>query len=590
MPSVQAPDGTTKYIPGVYPGSEVVSDLPGALPEFHIPVIIGDAERGHPYYAQDSKFVNEADFSPFRLIKTTAAARRYYGTGSEISTLLLWAKRHGLPFAYVSAINPLTRTTMVAHSTGPVDEQTLFTKSHGAPDAHHKIAIAVAGTNVITITPVKYYAMLTATTAAADTRIFVKDNSWVRPGQGLEIGANGTANVAKVVADVGTELDSNGQTLYWVELTTTVGAIITAANYSMIVEYDVTNQEVSPALATGQEVFDWFNDTSKIIGSKKEATFSNAILIAITEAPFKEVAGHAAPTAGTSPAGSVTEHDDFIGDLDASEWDAFLLLYGLVPQAFLIGDDSSTIHASWRDWATTKRAEGFPVSITAGCTWGDTVTGAGNDTAPEFRAAALNSQDFMLCAGGMDKLASYLTMAPAVFGRRIGGGLNHNLTNDELIYSSLEKMWDERVSGQLTTLLRGGVTTQRLLVAGTPRFVVSEGLSTLQNNANAWNVGSNDTSLVHQRDLADFFDRVMMEDLDGKQIGADGVSTDSVTAVLHNRVTESLEKKGYVVPKTYSITSIGLGSSGAGIDVVHGVAFPLTLDFITILTQIRIGS
>jgi len=588
MPSVIAPDGTTVYIPGVYQNQEVISDLPGATPEFHIPVVIGDANMGHPYNAQDLKYANEDAFSPFRLCKTTAAVEAYYGKGSEIAKAFRIAKRHGLPFAYCCAINAMTRASIVATSTGPVDELTLFSKTFGAVGGHHKVTVTVTPSS-ITITPVKRHTLLTSNAAATDKRIYVQDNSWAAIGQSYELGDNTQANQAFVVADKGEEYDSNGQIVYWIEATAAVGAIFATAQYAMLVEYDTVNVEESGTITTGQEFYDFLNDTSKYVGAKKEATFSDVVLIAQAIKPMKEIAAWNAPTDGTSPAGTVTEHDDLISDLDASEWDNFLLTYGVVPQAFLVVDGSSTIHASWRDWAATKRAEGWPVSFTVGCDWGDTDVTGNVDTNSRYRAQTLNSQDMMLCAGGMDFQASYLSTAPAVFGRRIGGGLNHNLTNDELLYSNLEKIWDERSSGELTLLTRSGVVTQRLRVAGNPRYVVSEGLSTLQNNGSSWNTVTNDTPLVMQRDLADFFDRVTKEDLDGTQVGADAVSADSIAAVLRNRVEKTLERKNYVVKGSYTISEIALQDSGAGYDVTHQVQFPTTLDFITTNTQILVG-
>ena len=131
------------------------------------------------------------------------------------------------------------------------------------------------------------------------------------------------------------------------------------------------------------------------------------------------------------------------------------------------------------------------MSITAGTEWGDTDLTASDSTNPVFRATALNSQDFSLVAGGLDGDPAYLSFAPAVFGRRIEGGVRHNLTNDVIQYSELEVHWDERGSGELTDLHKAGVIAYRLNVeVGSIRFVVSQGISTLQANANSWNTGT----------------------------------------------------------------------------------------------------
>jgi len=292
-------------------------------------------------------------------------------------------------------------------------------------------------------------------------------------------------------------------------------------------------------------------------------------------------------TAGTSPAVSSGDHTAFIEDLDDAEWDNFLARHQIIPQAFLVVDSSSTNQGSWRDWAVTKRAEGYPVSITAGCAWGDTVIDAGNDTAPEFRSAALNSQDVMLCAGGLDRLAAYLSFAPAVFGRRIEGGIGHNLTNDDLVYSEVEKRWDERVSGHLTKLHKFGVVTYRMRGSRPYRYVISQGLSTLQNNSAAWNEGSDDTCLVMQRDLADYIDRVLKEDLDGKQLGADKVTPATISAVIFRKAQVLKERRGLITD--FTINSVTLDASGNGYNVEWAVKLPTTTDFITCTTQILVG-
>lgn len=575
-------DGVVHYLPGVYTTTEVVSDLPGPLPEFLVPVIVGDAKQGHPYNGDASKYAHEPAASPFRYIATTKDANTVFGEGSDLAVAFAYAREHGMPFAYCVAINPMTRASAVVKSgTGAVDEITFYAKTHGPVGGWPLVAIGAS--NALTITPVKRYSTLTANVGIADTRIYVDHNAWIQEGMTLAIGSNSTANIAVVVSGVGSEFNAAGQIVYWVDLAATPGVALTVAGSALLVQYG-TQSESSGALANGQAVVDWLNSTSQHVGAVKEATFSNVALDTVSVVPLRS---YTAAVVGTAPASSSSDHADLIGALDATEWDRFLIDRARIPQAFLIADPTVAVHAAWRSWAATKRELGEAVSITTGCDWGDIVIDAGDSTDPKYRARLLDSEDVMLVANGADWLAAYLTRAPAVFGMRVGGGVGHNLTNDPFRFAKDETTWDERTQAQLTTLTRAGVVTNRLQAgSGGSRYVVTQGVSTLQANGSAWNTSTNDTPLVMQRDHADYFDRVMSETLDRRSLGGDGVTRDSVAAVLLAR-SKQLKRSSAIID--YTIGSITINDSANGIDVEHSAQFPLTNDFITMHTRILVG-
>ncbi len=150
-------------------------------------------------------------------------------------------------------------------------------------------------------------------------------------------------------------------------------------------------------------MFDWLRNTSQWLDVVEEATWDGTVWIAIpTLTPIKDITQWATVTAGTSPAPTSTDYDDFISDMNSAEWDAFVVAQGVLPRMFLVVDSSNTIHEAMRDWALSMRSEGYPIAIVSGCAWGDHVLGAGNSTAPEWRTARLNSEDFQLCAGGWE--------------------------------------------------------------------------------------------------------------------------------------------------------------------------------------------
>lgn len=586
MPRFIDPTGRARYIPGVYQRTKVVRDSAGPIPDFLVPVVVGDATHArYPRGFNASKEDVETEHSPFVYCGTSSAAREAFGEDSDIAVAMTFAKRHGLPSAYVLAVNALTRASVIATSTGPVAQGTIFAKVYGAVGGHIKLKIA--GGTTVTVTPVQRYTLLTANALTGATRLYVQDASWLSAGDAVVIGDNNSADASYTVDRVGTALSSAGQVVHYIELTTALAADITTAQYGMVLTYDTGAAETPDAFGDVQEMADWFNETSEHLGFAPSDLFSNpANLIALgTSTPLKEIAAWSTATAGTSPASTSGNHTSMITDLDASEWDAFAESENLIPQAFLLVSSSSTVHGLWRDWAIAKRTEGYAVSLTTGCAWGDVVIGAANDTAPEFRAAALNSQDVLLAAGGLDKVASYLSLAPAVFGRRMGGGVNHNLTNDDLIYSSVEVRWDERNSGELSLLHRKGVCTYRLGTGGAIRWRISQGLATLQTNSQAWNETDATTPLVMQRDLADFWNRALKDLLETTQVGADEVTRESVAATVV-ALGEQVKKRGYLT--RYEIVAITPSDEGNGWNAEVDIWPNRTTDFIGVTTNIRL--
>lgn len=590
MPRFITPTGQAVYIPGVYSRTIVRSDLPGPLPQFHVPIIVGDAdEASYPFNFDAVKVTQEDGRHPFVSLGTTGAVGEEYGPDSDLAVATAFAKRHGLPWAYYVAGNALTRASVPAHSAGPVVQGSIYAKKFGAIGGHIQLQV-VAGVTV-RITPVKRYSRLTADALTGATRLYVKASDWLAPGDVIYVGDNNTANAAKTVSTVGSELSSTGQVRYYVELTAALAADLTTAQYGLILQYDTQAQEAPATFGDVQEMMDWFNEESEYLGFQKDAgTFTNpAALIALaTATPLKEIAAWGVVVPGTSPASTSGNHTTLLGSLDSTDWDRFALDQQVIPRAFLVLSSSSTIHGLWRDWAIAKRTLGESVSVDVGCAWGDVDVSASNDTNPGVRAAALDCDSVSLWAGGLDKIAAYLSLAAAVFGLRVGRGLRHNLTNDDLVYSSIEYAWDERNGGELTYLHRRGVGTYRLSTAGgSIRYRVSQGLTTRQLNASAWNESDASTPLIMQRDIADFIDRVMREELDGTQVGADEVTRDSVAAVAVRKLEKQLKRFGYI--RSYTITGIELDATGAGWNVEYSVRLPVTNDYMGLTTTIRIG-
>src|SRR3989304_4024442 len=97
MPAFLDPTGRTRYVPGVYTQTEVVSDLPGPL----------------PYHVAPPQETHEA-FAPYRKVGTTSGVQAEFGRDSDLATAARFAKRHGLPTAFYIAANALTRASVIA--------------------------------------------------------------------------------------------------------------------------------------------------------------------------------------------------------------------------------------------------------------------------------------------------------------------------------------------------------------------------------------------------------------------------------------------------------------------------------------------
>lgn len=590
MPSITDLNGLKRYVPGVYGKVRVASSLPGPLPQFHIPILLGHGFDGHPYDVESKLVLGESDPSPFQLVNTDSAAAAWAGAQSDIHAAMRFAKRHGLPFAYAVNLSPMTRASIIADTvTTNIEQFTIYPRTFGPAGGWIKVGFSAGG--VLTIIPVKRYAMLSANLGSSATRAyFARPHDWLTVGATVLVGSNAVTGVTRTITRTGVEMTSSGQLSYWIEISSSVGSACNTSAYAMVLQHDTDRTVVTSAFTTSQAIIDYLNDEDLILRAVKHANFTDALPATVaTPTPIKEITAWNTVVTGTAPAVTGSDVDAFIADMNGGEWDQFLLREQVIPQTYLLVDGTSTNHGKLRDYATAERTRGYPISVTAGVRWGDHVIAAGDDTDPTFRAAALNSQDVMLLAGGLDREAAYVSLASAVWGRRVIGGPGHNLTNDELVFSHLERKWDEIDSGELSALHKKGVATYKLSPASAGfRYRVSQGLSTLQaNNGVIWNESDATTWSVMQRDLADFVEGVLKQDFEESIIGADFVDANAIAAVLNRRAQRSLIERGYIT--AFTVTSIVINDAGNGYDVRWSVRLPDTVDFLTFETTILIG-
>jgi len=588
VPAIQTPNGRTVYIPGVYVATRVRSSLPGPLPAFHVPVMLASSWEGHPYNADSTQLAVEPRMTPFSVHGTAGALAEHYGAQSPMHRAMTWAKRHGLPLAFACSLSALTRASIVVHASGAVEQCTLYTRRYGAPANWTRI-LWDGTANQLEITKVKQYAMVETDIGATDTRIYLQGaHGWAVKGSTVTIAANSETPVTRTITRSGTEQTAAGQTRHYIEVSSAPGALTTAA-YAIVLQYDEPGRQVLTGITDAQTLIDTINEQETPFWAVKHANFTNDDPIDVaTATAINAISAWGTVVAGTSPAHTDADVDAFVTLMNASGFEDFVSTRELLPQTYLLVSDDSTQHAAMRDYAVAEDIRGYPISVTTGCGWGDTVIGAGDDTDPEFRAGALDNQDFCLCAGGLDGEDAYLSLAPAVWARRVAGGPGHNLTNDRLIMGDLETRWDQINSGELSDLHRAGVVTYKLSIGQSIAWKISQGLSTLQANEGAiWNEVDGTTWSLMQRDLANFVNRTIMVDFEELLVGADEVNPAAVAAVLINRAERSLLERGYILE--FRVESVGLNAAGSGYDVAWSARLPTTNDFMTSTLTILIG-
>ena len=606
--------GKNYVIPNVYSEVNVISDTGAPLPDFNIGLIVGAAETGTPWDFQFAgttrgaapKETTEDNRPVMKFFGNSSYVGREFGFDSDIYKAYRVAKRHGMPGCWVTAINQLERATANLLDATAAATIKVFVKSFGAPGNWIKVTVAASGSNrTVTVTPVKNYTMLTVATASGHSRLYVKSLDRLSEGKQMTLASNGVADEAVTIKSVGSALasglgapvppESTGKLNYFVDLVGTVTGIHTPANYALLFESDSAGVEVSPAYTTKAEIIDWFNNTSQYVGAK-DADAAKAIPAA-QAATF--IAEMNTPAFGKSPLmGAVADIDwtEFLDLLQATELKDFKNTEKLQMYCMLALTNAQTQHEAVRDFLIDRRVLRAPMQGVVGSKWsgnGNIVLTAGTyDTNPKTATATLNNQDLQFCSPGFDYLDGYLTSAPAVFGLRMANSVIHNLTKDPLIgFSKMEQMWDEDGSGEISSLLRSGVTTFDVNENG---FFIVQGNNTYQNNAQVWDESTSSTYLVMQRVLSDYVDRTLVEGMSNDLIGEDEVDETVISAYMvrtlenlrENKIIVPNEAKG--LPRGYKIRSVVLNSTRNGYDVDWDVSLRGVVDFIRIITNILV--
>jgi hypothetical protein len=225
-------------------------------------------------------------------------------------------------------------------------------------------------------------------------------------------------------------------------------------------------------------------------------------------------------TPGTSPIATETTGGSF--DTFAASapqlFEEFRNYVKIRPRILGLLSKTAGVHAVYKTLAQTLRTAQASVLVVTGCDTGDVLLATSDAAHPIQRAKTLNSGDVVLAGMGIDYKAPYLSLAPQVAGMISANITRHNLTNDNISASSVEKTFGEfNRETETKVYLANGV-----LIVGTGMngFYIVQGINTYQNQGTMWDQNTNTTYLIQQRQIVDYVYEAYKNEMEAG-VGAD---------------------------------------------------------------------
>jgi hypothetical protein len=491
--------GLTYDVPDVYGYIQVKRTGGIALPSFQNILFIGKAKKGMPFNAT-GKIGSEI----IKAFNSVTDVEEYYGN-SDLSVAYNYAKMGGAGVAYFVNVAPLTlaSATLKDDAGTPVATMTVTPKDkfYGAAGNDISVTVGVATDDVtFTIIPPKFTKFLSANGASSGLSVTLEDVSGLNVGQSVKMNDNAAA-----APEVLTIASINTDTKV-VTFTTALTANHTTANYARIFVEDTDNQEVKTFDSTSatfvQDALAWING-GQILNATRGDTQTGDLATAVTKVYLQNVAS---ATKGTSPDPTETasgDYDDCAAALPALI-ESFSNYTGVRLRLFSLLTSNSAVHAVYKALAATMRNVPMQMSIQviSGCATGDVALASSEANNSINRAKALNTDEFLLAAFGLDDLPAYLSLAPQVAGIMSINGVGHNLTNDVISATKVEKhlgLFNQET--ETAPLLRAGLLVVKTGIDG---FKLVQGLNTYQWRNSIWNEVDKKTYLVRERQIVDY--------------------------------------------------------------------------------------
>lgn len=425
----------------------------------------------------------------------------------------------------------------------------------------------------VSLTPTKNERVIVRNVTSGDKYIYVNDIDGLSVGATFDIYTNASPLKVGTYTIVG--IDPNYNKTYKAYKIMTAESIsssaVTTTNYARITALD-TDNTISINFENNEYTLD--NFVQKMNDNQTEYVFSIASAATLPPASLasSSIAGLTTPTLGTNPTCGTGDYTNIAAMFP--DWQReFVTTNKISIRLILLGTPDSSIIAVYKNLSMTMadNINKKPIVIVAGT---DFVT---TNSDLISKAKALNTGRVCLCAGGIDGLPAYLSFAPQVFGIRLANPITYKLTNVLVNCTKPEKEW---TYDDMVQLVKNGLVIFSATETG---YRIKQGLTTYQDQVRQWNRNDNDTYLIRQRDLADFFHIGIVRGMERDNINKFDVSKSDLMTWLIAAVQPYLAD-GYI--SDYKIASIT--SVDSGWIITHDLRLPEDKDFIGIITRINI--
>jgi hypothetical protein len=349
----------------------------------------------------------------------------------------------------------------------------------------------------------------------------------------------------------------------------TVSALVTD-NARLFMD-DTVNQEVSATALTTVAAVQAFYANSKIV----TCTIASGITLMPVTFASARLRASAGVTLGTWVDATATDWTNIANNFQ--RWnDEIAAVYKYYIRVVGAMVSTYTIHPTLATMAATLRTNGNPIKVITGCALADYALTTSDNSYPVVRAQTLNNDDILLAGFGLDSLAAYKTLAGEIFGMVLANNVGHNLTHDQVVCTTVEKAYGQADTTYLTFIQAGVIAIQSTKNG----YVISQGVTTYQDQTTTFNTVTKRTYLSSMRDLADY-DTIAANQTLQNYVGADGVTATVVAKVLTDLANQEIQS-GIIL--SAAIISI-VQSQNAWI-ATRQVTIPTPTDFVGVVTQI----
>ncbi|RPI19707.1 MAG: hypothetical protein EHM58_00445 [Ignavibacteriae bacterium] len=515
-------NGKTYDIPGSYGILEVIQNSGANIPDFQVGLIIGRSIKGIPYSVSG---------------KTGSELMPAYDNGNDllrdfgddnIYKAYKYMAKHGGGLVFV--LNSMSNTACEASlkdttTPTPKDAIKLVAKENWYGVCANDISLTLIDTpneensKTLTLIPPKNVKRLVEDSGT----YFIYVNSINGLSEGMDVYLTSNVDTSPDPYKI-KRIDGNwdpNKKGYKITFDSVIATAATVTSFGRIFQKDEDNKETIKwaTSLTNAQIVDELNEHSNLVTAT--LTDDTAIAlddhttsvylqdIAITDKKGKSLSDNVEAASNSNYSNICDSFPNWMKDFINANKVKIRLVY--------VDSPDVTVHGYFRDLAVTMRAqERSPICVIAGAAFGEEVSDLTD------RGSDLNSDDFILCGGGADSLPAYLTLAPSVLGIKMSYGINHNLTRDQLNFSSVERDWS---NSQITSLLKKGILTYDKFPSG---YRIVRGINTYQDQTHVWNAQDKKTYLQMPRDLADAFFRGLLEGLDNDLVGSDQVTRKKV--------------------------------------------------------------